>query len=146
MGNEIPERPDTVFGKIKLPGRALLVEDNKDQLELLKRMLLNLGIEGFAVSSPMEAFKIFEEQKGGFDYLITDMVLPELPGIILAERLKEKKPDLKVVLISGYSDRISEISKFLSKYGDVAFLPKPFTLTDLAEVLVRITQKSPKHS
>ncbi len=120
----------------RFTGRVLLVEDNIALLDVLKEMLSKLGFEVFAFGDPLEAETFFEKEP--VDLLITDLVLPKMSGLDLAKRLKEKRTDLFVLFMTGYSDRIMEVKDFLKEHPRSEFLLKPFTLSQLSEALKRL--------
>ena len=78
-----------------------------------------------------EAYEILEDDKEGFDLLLSDVVMPGLDGPGLLQKARHMLTDTRVVFISGYA--AEEFSKTLSEEQEVSFLPKPFTLTQLAE-------------
>lgn len=107
--------------------KILLVEDDPDVMNLTGMVL---GENGYTVSmcrNACEALDLFE--KKDFDLLISDLVLPDGRGVSLATRLRERKPDLKVLLVSGYSDSLMGMEKALKQ--EYPFLPKPYTAFNL---------------
>jgi CheY-like chemotaxis protein len=91
-------------------------------------------------SSGVEALRVWEEHGGQIDLLFTDMVMPEgMTGRDLAQILKSRKPELRVIYTSGYSTEMmgTDFAK-----GDTAFLCKPYVPPDLAR-LVRLSLDSP---
>ena len=77
--------------------------------------------------------KIFEENNGNIDLLLTDMVMPEgMTGKELAQELKTRKPDLKVIYTSGYS---SDVMGEDPELRDVKFLQKPYPPPQLAKAV-----------
>ena len=74
---------------------------------------------------------MFEEHEGSVQLLLSDVVMPGMSGKELADRLKDLKPDLKVLFISGYTDNAIVHQGILDK--EVAFLHKPFAPQGLAK-------------
>ena len=81
-------------------------------------------------SDPLEAQRIAEGHRGKIQLLITDVVMPRLNGKELAKLLVERRPEMKVLYMSGYTDSAIVNSGILQK--EVAFLQKPFTPAALA--------------
>lgn len=107
--------------------KILLVEDDPDVLDLTRMVLVENGYRVSMCRRASEALELFE--KNDFDLLISDLVLPDARGFVLAGQLREKKPDLKVLLVSGYSDNWIGMGKMLRQ--EYPFLPKPYTAVDL---------------
>jgi PAS domain S-box-containing protein len=107
----------------------LLVED-EDQVRALTHRIL--GVKGYRVleaASPRAAMALSDDHPGPIDLLLTDVVLPELSGPALAERLRSRRPGLKILFMSGYP--ASVVGGDIFPAGE-RFLPKPFTPTALA--------------
>ncbi len=92
--------------------------------ELTARILSRRGHEVLTAGSPTEALHVFANHEWPIDLLLTDVVLPELSGKELAERIRQRQPRLRVLYMSGYDDEI------VSRHGVVeagaSFLQKPF--------------------
>jgi len=118
--------------KLQLCGAetVLVVEDEKIVLKLASEALEALGYTVLCASTPDEALKLVEEHKGAIDLLLSDVVLPQMDGPSLFKRLVLRRPDLKVLYVSGYAGD-SIIHHGVLEPG-VHFLPKPFTLENLA--------------
>ena len=117
----------------ELPGgseRILFVDDEPMILSLGRQMLERLGYEVEARASGAEALACFEEDPEGFDLVLTDMSMPGLRGDRLAERVLEIRPDIPVILSTGYSRQISE--ERAEEIGIRAFVMKPLTANELA--------------
>jgi PAS domain S-box-containing protein len=111
----------------------LLVEDEEDVRELVTEILRNLNYKVFVAQSGSEALALWEEQDGRFDLMLSDVVMPGgMNGHELVEQFRKRRPDLKVILSSGYSpDTIGSIEDD----ADIAFLAKPYPPQDLARLL-----------
>jgi len=128
------EEYDRVKGICK---KALIVEDNKELLEVIGRMAEKLSIEPLKAWDPRKAISIFEEKMDEIDLLITDVVMPHMSGIELARALKEKKPELKVIFITGHTDKVSELTDYNQKCRSEIII-KPFSLSDIAQALEKL--------
>ncbi len=117
---------ETILGKGE---RVLFVEDDSDIYRLVKTQLSKSGYTVFTAKTVKEAAEIFKKQKDNIDILITDVVLPDSSGIELARSLLLEKPDLKVLLTSGYLDREGDWELIDDK--SYRFIQKPYSLTDL---------------
>ncbi len=106
----------------------VLVEDEDAVRAFSSRALSNKGYQVSAFPDGVQALDWFKEQKTPPDLLITDVIMPELDGPGLAKAVREMWPELKIVFVSGYTE-----DKFKKQLGeDVHFLPKPFSLQQLA--------------
>lgn len=108
----------------------LLVEDDPAVRFSAAVALRRAGYQVVEATTGVEALRIWEQQNGHIDLLFTDMVMPEgLTGLDLADRLRELKPALRVVISSGYSvDLTQPGTRALDR---VVFLPKPWQMADL---------------
>jgi PAS domain S-box-containing protein len=113
--------------------RLLVVEDDHNLREFTMRALHNNGYIVFGVESAKESLEVFEREKGNFDLVFSDVVLPDKTGVELVEELLTRKPGLKVLFSSGYSDHKSQWP-VIQKKG-YRFLEKPYALADLLRVI-----------
>ncbi|UCF92647.1 MAG: PAS domain S-box protein [Desulfobacterales bacterium] len=116
-----------------LPGgreRILFVDDEQTLVEIGKRMLERLGYAVTALGSSVEALELFRNQPGRFDMVITDMTMPNMTGEDLATKLLAIRPDIPIILCTGYSERITE-DKAL-QMGIKGFVMKPVVLNEIA--------------
>lgn len=110
----------------------LLVEDEENVRAIASRLLGRLGFRVLAAANPREAFPIFEQHRAEIDLLLTDVVMPEMNGPVLAQRLRELSPELPVLFMSGYAD---VNGAELSGRPNNAFLSKPFTVDELTSAV-----------
>lgn len=108
----------------------LLVEDEDSVRQMTAIALTALGYHVETASCGQEAIDRMAEISGRVDLLVSDVVMPQMSGRILAERLEERYPALKVLFVSGYTD--DAVMRHGVLQSDVAFLQKPFTLNALA--------------
>ncbi|MBN1830155.1 MAG: response regulator [Deltaproteobacteria bacterium] len=109
---------------------VLIVEDEMAILDLCKRIIEQLGYTVLTAKTPGEAIRLVEEHTGDIHLLITDVVMPEMNGRELAERLASIKPGLKCLYMSGYTANVIAHRGMLAE--GVYFIQKPFSMKDLA--------------
>jgi PAS domain S-box-containing protein len=103
-------------------GRILLVEDEPVLREIAQRVLVRAGFDVTAAADPGEAIIAAETGPEPFDLLLTDVVMPGMRGPELARRLRNSRPDLRVLLASGYAEEIVD-----SDRHEDPLLAKPFS-------------------
>jgi PAS domain S-box-containing protein len=108
----------------------LLVEDDEAILEISKSMLQVLGYTVLASKAPAHAITLAETYPGDIDLLITDVIMPEMNGRQLIERLDPIRPGLKSLYMSGYTANVMSNRGILDK--TVNFIQKPFGRDDFA--------------
>ena len=113
----------------------LLVEDEDGVRNLAYRTLTGYGYNVRAAACAMDALKLFEEHKGDFDIAVCDVVLPDMNGLELSDQLRKKKPTLKLILTSGYTDEKSRWPEISSR--GITFIQKPFPVKDLLRAVQR---------
>jgi PAS domain S-box-containing protein len=124
-------QPDAVTNGSK--GTVLLVEDESSVREATKRMLRKFGFNVVEARNGQEALKAWNGDNDTIDVVLTDVVMPAMGGVELAQRLRDDQPDVKVVFMSGYTQGTLEPE---AMDGDATrFLPKPFTAEQLVGTL-----------
>ena len=110
--------------------RILLVEDEDAVRTFSSRALTNKGYQILAAESGEAALNVMGAQENKhIDLMITDVIMPNMDGPTLAQRMRQDNPKLKIIFISGYTEE-----KLKDHMGEnIWFLPKPFTLKQLAE-------------
>jgi two-component system cell cycle sensor histidine kinase/response regulator CckA len=111
---------------------ALIVDDEEPVRRFVERVLREAGYTTASADGGAEALRIAAEF-GRFDILVTDMMMPEMTGDELARRLRLQEPQLKVLYLTGYSDRLFKEKPALWK--DEAFLDKPCSVRGLIEAV-----------
>jgi PAS domain S-box-containing protein len=114
--------------------RVMVVEDEDLIRHLAEQILLDRGYRVISAASAAEALELVADLAGDLDLLVTDIVMPGLSGLDLAQRLRRRIPDLRVLFMSGYSDS-PLLRAGLAREG-AAFLQKPFS-ADALERRVR---------
>ncbi|WP_306146188.1 cell cycle histidine kinase CckA [Roseibium sp. MMSF_3412] len=128
-----PEPKETEPEKVAdLTGSAsiLLVEDEEAVRAFAARALASRGYTVHEAGSGNEALEVMEEVGGGVDLVVSDVVMPEMDGPTLLVELRKTQPDLKIIFVSGYAEDAFEEN--LPEGEQFFFLPKPFTLKQLA--------------
>jgi PAS domain S-box-containing protein len=113
--------------------RILFVDDEKNLVDLGREMLESLDYSVTATTNSSEALETFRAQPDAFDLVITDMTMPGLTGKDLAKELISIRPDISIILTTGFSELINE--KQARKAGIGQFLMKPYTNSDLAKII-----------
>lgn len=111
----------------------LLVDDEEPIVLLQKKILERLGYRVTERVSSLEAFKAFEANPDKFDLVISDMTMPGMTGDKLAQRLLALKPNLPIIICTGYSDRINEESA--GTLGIKGLIMKPVRKNDLVQMV-----------
>jgi signal transduction histidine kinase/CheY-like chemotaxis protein len=117
-------------GAAKGSERILLIDDEEQIISMEQQMLENLGYQVTARTDSIEALEEFSKQPQNFDLVITDMTMPHMTGDRLAQKLLDIKPDIPVILCTGFNEDITE-EKALSM-GIQKFVMKPVIKNDLA--------------
>jgi signal transduction histidine kinase/CheY-like chemotaxis protein len=117
-------------GAAKGNERILLIDDEEQIISMEQQMLENLGYQVTALTDSVEALDEFAKQPQNFDLVITDMTMPHMTGDELAQKLLDIKPDIPVILCTGFNEDITE-EKALSM-GIQKFVMKPVIKNDLA--------------
>ncbi len=108
----------------------LLVEDERSILQMATRMLQSLGYSVLTASTPGEAIRLAEVPDGEIHLLITDVIMPEMNGLALAERLLTVNNRIKCLFMSGYTSDIIDNQGLLVE--GMHFIQKPFSKKELA--------------
>jgi CheY-like chemotaxis protein len=108
----------------------LVVEDEPSVLSIAGRVLTSSGYRVLEAGDAAEAHEVFAEHRDEVDLLVTDVILPDINGRQLYEQLREQRPDLKVLFMSGYTDNAIVHHGVLDE--GVEFMQKPFTPNQVA--------------
>jgi two-component system, cell cycle sensor histidine kinase and response regulator CckA len=112
-------------------GRILFVEDEDSVRTIAVKILVSRGYDVLEAADGEEALEIAKENAGKIDLMISDVVMPGMDGPRLLDEAKPYLQDARIVFISGFAQE--EFSDTLSKHTEISFLPKPFSLKQLAE-------------
>jgi PAS domain S-box-containing protein len=127
--------PDTFRQSFMTGGneRILLVDDEKPVAAMETQILSRMGYKVTAFTDSIEALAAFKNDPDRFDLVITDVAMPNMSGDKLAEALKRIKPDIPILLCTGYSERMTP--ETVRKLGVSGFLTKPMLTRDLDRTL-----------
>ena len=109
--------------------RILIVEDEDSVRSFSARALRTTGYEVFEAASGDEALEVLAELEFNIDLMISDVVMPEMDGPTLLGHVREKRPDLKVIFVSGYAEE--SVRQDIADDMSVEFLPKPYSLDQI---------------
>jgi two-component system cell cycle sensor histidine kinase/response regulator CckA len=118
-----------------------LVEDNEIMRDLLGEVLEEEGYDVLSAAEPLEALERSRTFEGWISLVVSDVVMPNMSGFLLARELRSQRPDIQVLYMSGYTDQV------LADHGELRdddpFIRKPFgndaLLTKIREVLDSIS-------
>jgi PAS domain S-box-containing protein len=113
--------------------RILFVDDEEALVQLGEELLAELGYEVVCLMSSLEAFSLIKDDPSRFDLVITDQTMPEMTGFDLTREILALRPDMPVILATGFSPLIDEGSA--REAGIKALVAKPLTKRDLAKII-----------
>ena len=113
----------------KISQTILAVDDDQLVLHLLDEVLRSAGYHVLTAAGGWSAIQTYESLGSPIHLLLTDVIMPDLTGPVLAERLRSRQPDLQVLFISGFHDA-DLVQRFASDKG-ISVLSKPFTVDGL---------------
>lgn len=117
----------------EMPATILAVDDDQAVLGMLDHCLRSAGYEVLLADGGRQAIERYESSPRPIDLLLTDVIMPDLTGPVVAERLRARQPDLRVLFISGFHDA-DMVHRFVTSKG-FTLLPKPFTVTALLRMV-----------
>ena len=116
--------------------RILFVDDEDFQADIGKRMLERLGYRVTTRTKSLEALDLFRQTPDGFDLVITDMTMPDMTGDVLARKLISIRPDIPIIVCTGYSERINP--DIVKEIGIKEMALKPVVMKDIAQMIQRV--------
>jgi two-component system cell cycle sensor histidine kinase/response regulator CckA len=129
--SKTPEKPKE--GELWGSGTVLLVEDEPMVRSVAERALTRHGYKVITADNGEDALEILDSGEQ-IDLLISDVVMPGMDGPTMVAEARKERPDLKILFMSGYAE---EQLRNSINVGNVAFLPKPFSVQELAEAAKR---------
>jgi two-component system, cell cycle sensor histidine kinase and response regulator CckA len=115
------------------PVTILAVDDDRAVLGMLDHCLRTAGYNVVLADGGRSAIDAFQASGSQIHLLLTDVIMPDITGPVVAERLRKLQPDLPVLFISGFHDA-DMVQRFVTSKG-FALLPKPFTVDALLRVV-----------
>jgi PAS domain S-box-containing protein len=136
--NEVqaPESSEPVTRKQEV---ILLVDDEKVMVDVTKQILERLGYTVVATTSSIVALEAFQEEPDEFDLVITDQTMPNMTGTQLARELIAVKPDIPVILCSGYPENVN--LEEVRSIGIKKFITKPISKQDIAALIREVLDR-----
>ena len=116
--------------------RILLVEDDEGVREFTREALSENGYTVFEASNAQDALTVFEQERGNFHMLLSDVVLPDQSGPELAAKLLSRKSELAILLTSGYTEQRTQCPAIGGEMCQ--FLQKPYALADMLQTVRKI--------
>lgn len=108
----------------------LFVDDEETLTEMHRKLLSYAGYRVTAATDGREALALFKKRPEAFDLVITDMTMPEMTGDVLAERIREIRPEIPIILVTGYNEQITPAQA--EAKGIRGYFEKPFLQRELA--------------
>jgi nitrogen-specific signal transduction histidine kinase/CheY-like chemotaxis protein len=122
---------------------VMIVDDQRSLVELAEETLAALGYEPIGFDSSVAALQAFRAEPQRFDLVLTDETMPDLSGVDLAREIRRVRPELPIVLMSGYSG--AQLAERARAAGVAQLLRKPLVRRDIAEALGRALRR-PQYS
>ncbi len=116
--------------------RILLVDDDEQIIRIMRQILESLGYHVTARTSSLEALALFQNKSEEIDLVITDMTMPNMRGDQLARRLLAIRPDLPVIICTGFSEQINE--QKAKAMGIGGFVMKPVVKSEIAMAIRKV--------
>ena len=117
-------------------GSILFVDDEKEITFMGKRMLESLGYSVDIKSDSMSALQDFRKEPNKYDLLVTDQAMPKMMGTELIGQVKQIRPDLKSIIITGYQDTIPKDA--IKQFGISDIISKPLILSEFSELIRKV--------
>jgi CheY-like chemotaxis protein len=114
----------------------MFVDDEPEITYMGKKMLENLGYRVTIKSESPAALEEFLKNPRGYDLVVTDQNMPQMKGTEMVSKMKDVMPDLKIVIITGYADNLSE--KEIARYGISEVILKPMVLDDFSKIIRKV--------
>jgi len=133
-----PAKADPSARDLSGSATVLLVEDEDAVRMGGMRALTSRGYTVHEASSGVEALEVFDSLDGKIDIVVSDVVMPEMDGPTLLGELRKRQPNIKFVFVSGYAE--DAFAKNLPADAQFGFLPKPFSLKQLATVVKEVLE------
>ena len=116
----------------------LFIDDEKPIVDMAEQMLQKLGYKVTAETSSTEALKLFQQQPDKFDLVITDQMMPKLKGLQLAKNILDIRPDIPIILCTGYSEEIDQ--QAAKDIGIKQLVFKPMSKEEISNIIHEILE------
>jgi CheY-like chemotaxis protein len=113
------------------------VDDEPALVDIGKKMLEHLGHEVIVRTSSLEALEAFRNNPERFDLVISDKTMPQMTGFDLAREIKQIRPDIPIIICTGFSDTID--SSKAKDMGIIGLVMKPIVMREMAETIKRVS-------
>ncbi|GAI59753.1 unnamed protein product, partial [marine sediment metagenome] len=133
------QRIEAVTPVLKGTERVLFVDDEDTIARMEKQMLERLGYDVTARTSSIEALEAFRASPDKFDLVITDMTMPNMTGVQLAQKLLEIRPDMPIIICTGFSEKIDP--EKAKTFGIRGYFMKPIVTGELAKKIREVLDK-----
>ncbi len=120
-------------------GTILVVDNESDQLEMMKGILERIGLQAWTTDSPQRALKMVREQ--AFNLVFIDLIMPDIDGTELCEQIKRIQPDTGIYAYSGHAHLYRP--EQLQRAGFAGTINKPATMDEIKAAVSRSVQASP---
>ena len=117
----------------------LLIDDELSVLGVMQKILDRLGYKVTGKSDSLEALELFRKGPDAFNIVVTDMTMPNLSGVDLAQKMSIIKPGIPIVLCTGFNEKINQ--ETAEENGISRLIMKPVTKGEIAEVLREVLDK-----
>ena len=121
---------------------VLVVEDDPRVRAASAQILITHGYRALASRDEADALELSRQHTGAIHLLVTDVVMPQLSGPDLAKRLRERRPEMKVLYVSGHTKQAIANHGLLT--DDTPLLSKPFTAASLAQTVRKVLDSDPR--
>ena len=123
--------------------KILIIDDSEEILGALSNYFTKKKHLVASASNGLDGLKLLENEKGGFDIIITDLVLPNISGVAVISIVKNRFPHTPVIAITGWGEHPEALAK--EAKADIV-LEKPFKLTDLEKAAMDLITKATKQN
>jgi two-component system cell cycle sensor histidine kinase/response regulator CckA len=137
--HQTPEPERKPFPPVQGTGTVMVVEDDRMVRDMTVAMLESVGYKVLPAETPQDALEFCQKSSTPIDLLITDVVMPELSGAELRDKIIKLRPGIKVLFISGYARDIIAHHGVLDE--GINFVRKPFSMNDLAIAVRNVIQR-----
>ena len=132
-GGPIPREGRAPLDELRGSGLALVIDDDAGVRQVLRHLLEHFGFAVIEAADGRLGVQAFASRMAEVKFVVLDMTMPELSGEETLSELRRLRPDVPVILSSGYNE--VEATRKVTAKGFAAFLPKPFTPDELAQCI-----------